>query len=464
MTALGKLWRTTAFRVTLINLGVFVLFAIMAFGYFGWNARRIINNEIASTIDAEIKGLSEQYEQGGIRRLASAVEQRASQPGASLYLVTDFTGRRVAGNISALAPGVLDRPGSYETNYQATDEADRPRGRALVRVFVLQSGFRVVVGRDILERERLGAAARRTFAWTVMMIVVLGGLAGLLITKRVLRRVDAMTDATERIMAGNIGQRLPGSGSGDEFDRLATHLNTMLDRIGELMTGLQHVSDNIAHDLKTPLTRLRNRAEGALRLASSPDDYRRALEGCIEESDNLIRVFNALLTIARLESGQSQGGMTEFDAAGVIRDVGELYDPIAEEAGAKLAIHAPDNLPLRGSRELVGQALANLIDNAIKYGAPDSAKGAGEIAVSARRAAGGVEFIVADRGPGVPESERERVVKRFERLESARTRSGFGLGLSLASAVAKLHHGSLVLEDNQPGLRVRLTIPDAPAT
>lgn len=265
-------------------------------------------------------------------------------------------------------------------------------------------------------------------------------------------------------MAGNIGQRLPGSGSGDEFDRLATHLNTMLDRIGELMTGLQHVSDNIAHDLKTPLTRLRNRAEGALRLASSPDDYRRALEGCIEESDNLIRVFNALLTIARLESGQSQGGMTEFDAAGVIRDVGELYDPIAEEAGAKLAIHAPDNLPLRGSRELVGQALANLIDNAIKYGAPDSAKGAGEIAVSAHRAAGGVEFIVADRGPGVPESERERVVKRFERLESARTRSGFGLGLSLASAVAKLHHGSLVLEDNQPGLRVRLTIPDAPAT
>ena len=155
VTAFGKLWRTTAFRITLINLGVFVLFAIMAFGYFGWNARRIINNEIASTIDAEIKGLSEQYEQGGIRRLASAVEQRASQPGASLYLVTDFTGRRVAGNISALAPGVLDRPGSYETNYQATDEADRPRGRALVRVFVLQSGFRVVVGRDILERERL---------------------------------------------------------------------------------------------------------------------------------------------------------------------------------------------------------------------------------------------------------------------------------------------------------------------
>jgi len=231
------------------------------------------------------------------------------------------------------------------------------------------------------------------------------------------------------------------------------------------------VSDNIAHDLKTPLTRLRNRAEEALRTAASPDDYRRAIESCIEESDNLIRIFNALLTIARLESGQGQAAATDFDAADVIRDVVELYEPIAEEAGVELLVEAPPSLPLRASRELVGQALANLIDNAIKYGKPEPAGDVEaaatvdtpRISVSAAPGGkGGVAFVVADHGSGIPEADRERVVLRFERLEAARTKSGFGLGLSLAAAVAKLHHGELRLEDNQPGLKVRFIVPDAP--
>lgn len=462
MTALAKLWRTTAFRITLINLAVVTLFAFVAFGYVAWNARRTIDNEIASTIEAEITGLAEQYNQGGIRRLAAIVEQRAAQPGASLYLITNFAGQKLAGNITSLAANVLERPGAAETTYRATEEAERPRGRALVRVFILPNGFRVVVGRDVLDRDRLVFATRRTFGWAIVLVVMLGGGAGLFITRRVLKRVDAMSDTANRIMAGNLGDRLPVTGADDEFDRLATNLNSMLDRIGDLMTGLQHVSDNIAHDLKTPLTRLRNRAEGALRIAGSPDDYRKALEGCIEESDNLIRVFNALLTIARLESGQAHAAMSEFNAADVIRDVAELYEPMAEEAGVALSIDAPDALPLRASRELVGQALANLVDNAIKYGGGEGATDQ-TIAVSARRLDGdGVEFTVADRGPGIPAEDRERVVKRFERLEAARTKSGFGLGLSLAAAVAKLHHGELTLGDNDPGLRVRFVVPEAP--
>lgn len=463
MTALAKLWRTTAFRITLVNLFVISLFAFLAFGYVAWNARRAVDNEIASTIDAEINGLAEQYNQGGIRRLIDVVQRRASQPGASLYLITNFTGQKLAGNITALAAGALQRPGVIETLYQANDDAERARGRALVRVIVLANGFRIVVGRDVLDRDRLIGATRRAFAWSLFMVAILGGGAGLMITRRVLRRVDSMNDTAHRIMEGNVGERLPVIGSGDEFDRLAINLNSMLDRIGDLMTGLQHVSDNIAHDLKTPLTRLRNRAEEALRFASSPEDYRRAIESCIEESDNLIRIFNALLTIARLESGQSQGAMTDFDAAEVIRDVVELYEPIAEEAGVALAVDSPPSLPLRASRELVGQALANLIDNAIKYGGPETEAGAARIAVSAAPGArGGVAFTVADHGPGIPEADRERVVLRFERLEAARTKSGFGLGLSLAAAVAKLHHGELKLEDNQPGLKVRFIVPDAP--
>jgi signal transduction histidine kinase len=238
----------------------------------------------------------------------------------------------------------------------------------------------------------------------------------------------------------------------------------MLDRIQELMAGLKEVSDNIAHDLKTPLTRLRNRAEEALRTARGEDDYRQALDKTIEESDRLISTFNALLMIARAESGQIETAMSEFDAAGVARDVAELYEPLAEEKGMRLLVEAEGPLILRGNRELIGQALANLVDNALKHGEAGAGDRAAEVSVAARTSAGDrVHIVVADRGEGIPMHERDRVLERFVRLESSRTRPGSGLGLSLAAAVAKLHGGTLRLEDNQPGLRAVLDLPNRPA-
>jgi signal transduction histidine kinase len=267
-----------------------------------------------------------------------------------------------------------------------------------------------------------------------------------------------MTDTTRGIMAGDLGGRLRIAGTGDELDRLAQNLNDMLDRIGELMRGMQEVSDNIAHDLKTPLTRLRNKADEALRTASTPDELRSALEATIEESDNLIRIFNALLMIARLEAGNAREGLADFDAAEAVRDVAELYEALAEVAGVSLEVSVEDDLPIHGSRELLGQAMANLLDNALKYGAATG--GAPQtIGVSAHRSGGEVRIVVADRGPGIPETDRGRVLERFVRLETARSRPGFGLGLSLAVAVARLHGGSLLLEDNGPGLRVILALP-----
>lgn len=458
MTALAKLWRTTAARITLLNLLAFLIISFVSFGYLGWNARRVIENEINSTIDAEIKGLAEQYGQGGMRRLVMLIERRSQQPGASLYLLTNSAGQRIAGNISSIPVSVLQTAGTYETHYQPQEDSERGESRAMVKSFVIPNGFRIVVGRDVEDRNRARDAAQRTFRYALGLMVLVGGLAGLLIARRVLKRVDAMTETTQRIMAGSISDRLAVTGSGDELDRLAVNLNAMLDRIHELMKGLQQVSDNIAHDLKTPLTRLRNRAEDALRNGENPEALKKALENAIDDSDGLIRVFNALLTIARLESGNAQPDMISFDIAAMLRDMIELYEPVADEAKISLDADLPESLFVTGNRELIGQAFANLIDNAMKYAAPDNQTG-GKVMISARAANGNAICTVADTGPGIPPEDRERVLKRFERLETARSQPGFGLGLSLVAAVAKLHNASLLLEDNLPGLRVSLKFP-----
>lgn len=453
MTALGKLFRTTAFKLTLVYLTVFALFAMFLLAYFAWNTRRLITEQITQTVDAEISGLSEQYNLGGIRRLVIIVDNRARRPGSSLYLVTTNAGESLAGNVGSLLPGILERTGWIETEYRRLDEAEGADHHALLRVIQLPGGFRLLVGRDLEERERLYDVVLSAGKWSAAIVVVLGLVGGFFVARRVLRRVDAMTETTRSIMEGDLGERLPVAGSGDELDRLAVNLNAMLERIEALMHGLKEVSDNIAHDLKTPLTRLHNRCEEALRTATTESEYRAALESTIEESDGLIRTFNALLMIARAESGQARDNMSELDAADVARGVGELYEPLAEEKGLSLTVEAPSPVPVRGSRELISQALANLVDNAIKYAA--SADKAGNktqtITVTAGTEGDRVLLSVIDQGPGIPASMRERVVERFVRLDQSRTVPGSGLGLSLVAAVARLHGGELKFEDNALG-------------
>ena len=460
MTALGKLFHTTAFKLTLVYLTVFALFAASLLGYFAWNTQRLFTEEIMRTVDLEISGLDTQYNAGGIRRLVLIIENRSRRPGSSLYLVTAPAGVGLAGNVASLGEGVLQNPGWTETVYRRLDDQDGVEHHALVRVYELAGGFRLLVGRDLEERQRLYKIVSSAGRWSIAVVIALGLAGGFFVARRVLRRVDAMTETTRSIMAGNLAGRLPVSGSEDELDRLAVNLNAMLERIETLLKGFKEVSDNIAHDLKTPLTRLRNRCEEALRTGKGEGEYRAALHATIEESDGLIRTFNALLMIARAESGEGATPMAEFDAAEIARGVGELYDPLADDKGIAIKVDAPTPAPLKGNRELVTQALANLVDNAIKYGGPEKQAANGtEIVIKAQSEGGNILLTVADGGPGIAEADRGRVVERFVRLEQSRTEPGSGLGLSLASAVAHLHGGELKFEDNHPGLKAVLALP-----
>ncbi len=464
MTALAKLFRTTVFKVSLAYLAISAIGAGLVLGSVGDNVKMLVDQQIAQTVAADIAGLSEQYAQGGIRRLVESVENRTQRPGADLYLVTTAAGLPIAGNIASLPPGVIEKPGLVETSYEPAGGAGKQR-RAMARIFALPGGFRLLVGHDLEEGESLRNILAGALATSLFWLVVIGTLGGLWVARRVLNRVDSINAKAKTIVAGDLSGRLPVAGTGDELDRLVQNINAMLERIGELMAGVKQVSDNIAHDLKTPLTRLRGRAEQALQLGKTPEDYRGALEKVIEESDRLIHIFDALLNIARAEAGSGREGMTDFDVSSVVEDVGELYEPAAEERGFALTVEAGRNLIIHGSRELVGQAIANLVDNALKYGAsdhPEQAQGAPEkrsVALSARRNGGQIEISVADHGPGIDEQDRARVLDRFVRLENSRSRPGSGLGLSLAAAVARLHNGALRLEDNAPGLRVVIALP-----
>lgn len=458
MTALGKLFRTTAFKLSLAFLVLFSVGAGLVLASVGARVKEVLDEQIQQTVDAEIRALSEQYTQGGIRQLTDAVERRLRAPGGSLYLLTTQSGDVIAGNIDPPRYVPVEKDELVETIYQRRGEPEIAPHPALLRLFLIPGGFRLLIGHDIEDHRVLRDILRNALGVSLFWLVLVGVFGGLFVSYRMIERVDIMSASARRIMAGDMNERLAVSGSGDELDRLAENFNAMLARISELMAGLREVSDNIAHDLKTPLTRMRNRAEAALRQADDPKKQKEALAAIIDESDDLIAVFNALLMIARAEAGYSTDNLVACDAGMVVGDMAEMYEPVAEEQGMTLALETEPGLMVTGNRELLGQAVVNLIDNALKYGRCERDP---HVDVSARRAGDRIEITVADHGPGVSAADRERLTGRFVRLENSRTLPGSGLGLSMAAAIARLHHGVLRIEDNAPGLRVTLSLPAA---
>lgn len=455
----NKILKTSAFRLSILFFALFSLAIVLSMAYIHWQTQTLISKSLEESIEAELKGLAEQYRQGGLQRLTETVAERSLTAGNSLYLVTDAEGRYQAGNLRVVTPQLWNALGRVQFTYRRPAQDGHENRLALASVFRLEGGFRLIVGKDIQDRLEFDAVLRRVALWGVLAVAVIGIGGGLMLGRNLLARIDAVTTASKTIMSGDLSGRIPLSGSGDELDRLAANLNGLFDRIEQLMTGLREVSDNIAHDLKTPLNRLRNRAEAALREARGEASYREALQDTIDEADDLIRTFDALLNIARMEAGAHSASFAVFDLGDAIRGAVELYEPLADEHGLHLEIADIEPLMMKGERQLIAQAVANLLDNAIKYAGdakPDAAPHGIEIGVAERGPI--IEISVADHGPGIPQADRERALKRFVRLESSRSKAGSGLGLSLAAAVARLHGGGIRLEDNNPGLRVVIAL------
>ncbi|MET3583938.1 signal transduction histidine kinase [Pseudorhizobium tarimense] len=462
---LRLMFRSTAVRLSALYILLFAICAAFLVVYVTAMSERILAQQTRENLVQEIGDIQRAYDRGGLNGMLRIMERRARQPGANLYVVAGPTGEILAGNVASLQPGVLDEQGwtRFPFSYRPFSESGPEREHmAIANVVFMENGLRVMIGRDLGEPGRFRGIVRRA----LMVALTIMGIGALFIWfgigRNALKRIDRMSGASQKIMAGDLSQRLPVGRSGDEFDRLSESLNAMLGRIERLNEGLRQVSDNIAHDLKTPLTRLRNKAADALD-EEDAGQRRAALEGIIAESDQLIRTFNALLMISRVEAGSIAAEISEVDLSAITADSCELYEPVAEEAGLRLETSIAPGLRVKGNRELIGQAMFNLLDNAIKY----SAGSAGEplVHVVLIADATGIRLSVCDNGPGVPEEKREEVVKRFVRLDASRSKPGTGLGLSLVEAVMELHGGALRLSaTNQenaqaPGLTATMVFP-----
>ena len=448
-----KILRTQAFRIVAIYLAIFALSAVALVGFVYFNTALVLDRETDETIEAEITGLVEQYQRLGLPGLTDAIIGRSVRREQGLYLLANSNRQVIAGNLDSW-PQVTPAGNNfvefaYEQRIGGTSELRSARGR----IFTLAQGFYLLVARDVEERRALETLFKTTLYWGAGLMIVLGLAGGLLISRNFLARLDVINRTSRQIMGGDLSRRVPVTPAGDEFDDLSGNLNRMLDRIERLLHGMREVSDNVAHDLRSPLNRLRNRLELAAMRQPPDSDTARDFDAAVQETDRLIGTFNALLLIAEAEAGSVRETMRDFCLTDVIEGVGELYGPLAEEKQLQFAVKtAADSAIVHGNRNLISQALANLVDNAIKY-----TPAGGTVLVGLETSVSGATLVVADNGPGIPEEDRARVTERFVRLETSRNSPGTGLGLSLVAAVARLHEAELFFEDNHPGLRARLT-------
>jgi signal transduction histidine kinase len=458
--------RTTAFRLALIYAGIFSLSVILLFAFIFWTTSVLVDRQRQQAIVADMNDLRDEFSSLGLPGLLDSVidRSRPDRVGNNVYLLANPDYAPMAGNLSAW-PKAPSRQGLWMTFPIEARRFGDPQGeRSIAEALEAQlpGGYHVLVGQNTAPQRRMQSAIIQALFWSLAAMVCLGLAGGLLLSRNMIRRIEMINRSAERIMQGEVMHRMPVGEANDEFDRLSENLNRMLEEIERLVGGIRAVTDNIAHDLRSPLTRLKSRLEIAMNAADHPTERRAAIEQAILEADQLLATFGALLSIADAEAGARRADMTTVDLSGVAQDVVELYRPLAEERGADLDLTVKGSATAQGNRQLLFQAVANLIDNAVKYGAEGQ-----HISVEVDGGPPSPVISVADYGLGIPVDERQHVLERFVRLDASRTTPGSGLGLSLVAAIARQHGATLELADTRPGeqppgLTVRLRFPREP--
>jgi signal transduction histidine kinase len=458
---LAKTLRSWTFNLALIWIGVFGAIVIGLFVYVHQSTSSYLLGRSDRGISSQHAALRRAYEAQGRGGLIRAIEQSIADQRfeGGLYLLADPSFGAVAGNLPAWPAALRGTAGSESLSAQALKPGAENRPILRAEFETLPDGYHLLVGRDVSDLDEFASRINAAFALVVLLILVLAVAAGVQVTRRTVGRIEAINTATRAIMQSGPGERIPIKGTRDEWDQLAENLNSMLGRIECLMREVRQVTDNVAHDLRTPLTRMRGRLEEACARARNAEQDQVLIDDTLAELDGVLRMFSSLLRISQIENGSRRAQFRSVNLAQVAGEVVELFDAAAEESGGRLSLAADPQVSIAGDRDLLFDAICNLVDNAIKHG-----RHAGEVRVEVAHAERGCFVSVADDGPGIPAAERSNVLKHFYRLERSRSTPGNGLGLSVVDAVARLHGADMEMFDNSPGLRLRMRFPEPPGS
>ena len=449
--------RNATMRLIAAHLVLVAVSTALVLGFLYWRIGGVIDEEQRAVVEAEIRGLADDYQRGGAPALARAIGSRLDNPTErdAVYLLADAEGRRIAGNLSRWPPTVAADNGWTTLDLYRTDRS-RPTGISALTLRLPQDEL-LLVGRDVEARSAFDSTLARALLWALAAITALSLATGWLLSRLVSGRIGEIDGAARAIMAGALDRRVALRGTRDEFDRLAGTLNAMLDRIETLVRDLRTVTDSLAHDLRSPLGRLIRHLEAAANDDVPPDEQKTRIEQALREAEGVLATATALLDISRIDAGIGAEQFTQVDLGRLAAGVAELYEAAAEERGLRIACDAAPGLVVQGHDQLLALALSNLVENALRHAPAGS-----EITVVALDD-GAPAHVVGDRGPGIPEADRPRALGRFVRLDPSRGTPGAGLGLALVAAVARMHGATIDLGDNAPGLRARLRFAAGPA-
>jgi signal transduction histidine kinase len=455
---LAKTLRSWTFNLALIWIGVFGALVLALIGYLYWATSSYVLSRSDRAIATEQAALHKAYDRGGRDGLIAAIGERAADDhlDGGVYLLADSSFAPVAGNLKVWPSTLQGREGwsNFDARLSNSDAADGAQARAMVET--LTDGYHLLVGKDISDLDEFARKINLALALVVLLIFVLAGFSSISVTRRTVGRIEAINATSRAIMQTGLGKRIPLRGTRDEWDQLAENLNLMLDRIEALMGEVKQVTDNVAHDLRTPLTRIRGRLEKARSAPREAGSDQSLIDAVMVELDGVLRMFSAITRVSQIEASDRTDALRTVNLAEIASEVVELFDAAAEENGSQLKLMGNQQVLVAGDRDLLFDAVANLVDNAIKHG-----RKAGQVTVAVSHRDGSAVISVADDGPGIPVGERSNVFKRFYRLERSRHAPGNGLGLSVVAAVARFHGARIEMLDNAPGLRFELWFSQA---